>query len=94
LDKRRCIAKIGKKKEAWEDMSEKALNFNGVNDYVKINFRYFPRALKVQEIRGIYTGKIKPLRCKKCNWYFVSRNELMYHIWEFHRKKKGDEKYE
>jgi hypothetical protein len=47
--------------------------------------RFFPRTLTEDEIHEISLGKIKPLRCKKCNFYFTSRSELMRHIWK-HRK--------
>jgi hypothetical protein len=59
-----------------------------------VNIRFFPRALKDWEIHGIKTGKIKPFKCRKCNWHFISRSELMSHIWEFHRKKERGKRIE
>lgn len=51
----------------------------------------FPRDLYEAEIRAIYYGIIKPIRCRKCNLYFTTRGELTRHIWEFHRTSVGGE---
>ena len=53
-----------------------------------IEIRAFPRALSEAEIRAIYEGRIKPLRCRRCDLWFVNRSELMMHIWEVHRRRR------
>jgi hypothetical protein len=71
------------------------LNFNGIDDYVEVPEgrslfkagRFFPRTLSYEEVKMLYEGKVKPLKCRRCNFYFMSRSELMYHIWSFHRRK-------
>ena len=51
--------------------------------------RFFPRALRREEIEALIRGDINPVRCKRCNFWFTNRSELMRHIWDFHRRKKG-----
>jgi len=52
--------------------------------------KVFPRALSEAEIEMLLAGYVKPLRCRRCDLWFMDRSELMRHIWEVHRKKKGD----
>jgi hypothetical protein len=51
----------------------------------ELQIMFFSRALSEEEARAIYEGRIKPLRCRRCNLYFVTRSELMHHIW-IHRR--------
>jgi len=51
-----------------------------------IKMRVFSRALSEAEIKAIYEGRIKSLRCRRCDLWFVNRSELMMHIWEVHRR--------
>ena len=53
-----------------------------------IEIRFYPMALSEEEIDAIMTGKIKSLKCRKCNCWFTNRRELMRHIWQVHRRKK------
>jgi len=47
---------------------------------------FFPRPLSEKEIKELYAGEIKPVCCRRCSFWFVSRSELMRHIWEKHRR--------
>jgi hypothetical protein len=78
-------------------LKRKVLEFDGVDDKVEIDsheeavewvwedIKRFPRALSNEEIAGLCFGYIKPLKCRRCNFWFTSRSELMRHIWEWHR---------
>ena len=49
---------------------------------------FFPRALSDGEVVMLYEGGIKPVRCRRCDCYFVDRSELMRHVWTMHRRKQ------
>jgi len=53
-----------------------------------VSVRVFNRTLTDEEIILLRYGILKPLRCHKCNIYFVNRRELMKHIWSAHRVKR------
>jgi len=83
-------------KGGGKKMSE--LKFDGIDDYVEVPEKgkwktfypfgkVFPRMLSEEEVLQLLEGKVKPLKCRKCNFWFMSRSELMYHIWSRHRKK-------
>jgi len=50
--------------------------------------KIFSRYLTEEEAKEIHLGNMKPLKCRKCNLYFVSRSELMKHVWSHRRKEK------
>ena len=79
---------------------KQAIEWDGAEDRLEVEedgifesmeFRFYPRALSEEEIDAIMTGKIKPLRCRKCNCWFTNRRELMRHIWQVHRRKRRSE---
>ena len=47
----------------------------------------FPRALTFDEVVKLYEGH-KPFHCKRCDLWFMTRSELMKHIWDAHRRPK------
>ena len=77
-------------------LKNKVLSFDGVDDYVNgaekekgfnysLKIMFFPRPLAHEEIVMLHEGRIKPVRCRKCNYYFTNRSELMRHVWIRHR---------
>ncbi|MEM4447775.1 MAG: hypothetical protein QW461_10810 [Candidatus Jordarchaeales archaeon] len=52
---------------------------------MRIKVMVFPKPLLDYELKMLYEGKLKPVRCRKCDCYFTSRSELMRHIWRVHK---------
>jgi len=55
---------------------------------IKVEIRAFPRALSREEIIMLSKGH-RPFYCKRCDLWFMSRSELMKHIWEVHRRRSN-----
>ena len=57
----------------------------GIMKDPEVEIRAFPRALSYEEILKLYKG-YRPFHCKRCDLWFMTKSELMKHIWEVHRR--------